>query len=550
MSRWLRRLGVVAVLAGGLVATSAGAASAHPLGNFTVNQYAHLTVRSAGVDVRLIVDLAEIPTYQVRGQLDPDGNGTTSADEANAYAGAECPRQLAGVALSHDGQPVALELAAASVQLLPGSAGLPTSRLQCDLRTVERFDPRGELTWRNGNYEGRTGWREVTATADGLRLERSDVPVDSISRELTAYPQDLLTSPLDVRTASVLVTAGSGSAGAGVELANPTGRGQLDRFTALAADLVGRGDLGPGVAAIAILLALGLGAAHAFAPGHGKTIMAAYLVGERATLRQSAAIGLTVTATHTVGVLLLGVALSASSAVAPERVYPYLSVLSGLLVLAIGGNLLWRTGRLRWPGFGGHTHPDPIESADPHSHAHQHGDGDMAGSARVPRQQAPRHPAQAGAVMTMPSAAAATATAPSLAAHGSAPHSHGGRSHTHPTPAAGPVTARRLLAMGFAGGLVPSPSALVVLLGALAIGRAWFGVLLVTVYGVGMALMLTGVGLALARARGVLDRRASRRPVGSAPTVWGRLVAAMPTVMAGALVILGLATVVVGVRAL
>jgi len=145
-------------------------------------------------------------------------------------------------------------------------------------------------------------------------------------------------------------------------------------------------------------------------------------------------IGMTVTATHTAGVLALGLVLSASSLVAPERLYPWLGVASGGLLAVIGASLLRRAVRSRF--HLGHHH-------------HHHHAGD------------------------------------------------------EPPP----VGMRALVAMGFAGGLVPSPSALVVLLGAIALGRVRFGVVLVVAYGLGMAATLTAAGVLLVRARRALDRR-------------------------------------------
>jgi ABC-type nickel/cobalt efflux system permease component RcnA len=243
----------------------------------------------------------------------------------------------------------------------------------------------------------------------------------------------------------------------------------VDRATAAFTALVGERSLSPGFAVVALLLAVGLGAAHAVAPGHGKTVMAAYLVGLRGTLRQAATIGATVTVTHTAGVLVLGLVLSASRAVASERVYPWLGLGSGLLLAAVGLGLLVRART-------GHRHP-----------------------------------------------------------HG---HGHNDHHHHHDHVAAGrPLGRRGLVVLGLAGGLVPSPSAVVVLLGGIALGQAWFGVALVVAYGLGMAATLTGVGLLLAHLRTRMDRRL-HFPAGSLLSRLGRL---LPAVTASVIVLVGVA---------
>ena len=264
---------------------------------------------------------------------------------------------------------------------------------------------------------------------------------------------------------------------AGAEAPGAVQRGGVDRATAAFTALVGERSLSPGFALVALLLAVGLGAAHALAPGHGKTVMAAYLVGLRGTLRQAATIGATVTLTHTAGVLLLGLVLTTSRAVASERVYPWLGLGSGLLLAGVGIGLLVRARP-------GHGHPHPHEHPDPdHPHPHDHD------------------------------------------------HHHGG------VPGAGrPLGWRGLVALGLAGGLVPSPSAVVVLLGGIALGQAWFGVALVLAYGLGMAATLTGVGLLLAHLRTRMDRRL-RVPAGS---VLGRIGRLLPAVTASVIVLVGL----------
>jgi ABC-type nickel/cobalt efflux system permease component RcnA len=238
----------------------------------------------------------------------------------------------------------------------------------------------------------------------------------------------------------------------------------VDRATAAFTSLVGERSGSAWFAVVAILLAVVLGGAHALAPGHGKTVMAAYLVGLRGTLRQAMTIGATVTITHTAGVLLLGLVLSTTRAVASERVYPWLGLASGLLLAAVGVGLLARAARSR-----GHDHP--------------HG---------------PEHP--------------------------------------HPHDPGPPLGRRGLVALGLAGGLVPSPSAVVVLLGGIALGRAWLGVALVLAYGLGMAATLTGVGLLLARLRTRMDRRL-RLPAGTLPARLGRL---LPAATASVIVLVGL----------
>jgi hypothetical protein len=150
----------------------------------------------------------------------------------------------------------------------------------------------------------------------------------------------------------------------------PVARGGVDRATAAFTALVSERSRSPGFAVVAVLLAVALGAAHALAPGHGKTVMAAYLVGLRGTLGQAVTIGATVTITHTAGVLILGLVLSTTRAVASERVYPWLGLGSGLLLAAVGVGLLARAR----PGHG-HAHPHGPGHPHGHGHPHLHGDG-------------------------------------------------------------------------------------------------------------------------------------------------------------------------------
>ena len=465
----------------------AAPASAHPLGNFTVNTSTGLRVQPDQVLVDFVVDMAEIPTVQARRGIDGDGDGRVSDEEGAAYAARTCPEAADKVDLAVDGRRVPLRSTSAEVSFPPGTAGLPTLRLTCAL-VAETPDLRGEraIELTSAAYTDRVGWREITAVGDRTTLVASNVPQASSSGRLTAYPDDLLSSPPDQRTATVRARPGGPAAAAipgavpGARVAEPRG---LDAATRSFTNLVARQQLTVGFGILALGMAVGLGAIHAFAPGHGKTVMAAYLVGERGSLRQAAVIGLTVTVTHTAGVLLLGVVLSASTSLAPETIYPWLGLASGLMLAGIGAGLLLRAlGRRPQLVPAGHGHS--------HGHSHDHGhDHD---------------------------------------------HDHG---HTHSHDHA-PVEWRSLVPLGLAGGLVPSPSAIVVLLGAIALGRAWFGVALVIAYGLGMAVTLTGAGLLLVRARGAIERRLSS----SGPRA-GRLASlagALPLLTATCIVVAGL----------
>ena len=358
-----------------------------------------------------------------------------------------------------------------------GTAGLATTRLTCSLRTSGRLRPVDTtLSYRLTAQADRLGWREITATGDGVLLADSTVPTSSPSRVLTAYPEDLLASPLNVQEASMEIRPGSGLvAGAPVPgaPADPLTRG-VDKLTAAYTDLIASRELTVAFGLLAFALAMVLGAMHAFAPGHGKALMAATLVGTEGSLRQALTIGLSVTVTHSIGVLLLGLALTFTSLIAPERIYPWLGLVSGLLLVTLGATLLRAA-------MGRHSHASGAptleqEPADAGSapHGHEHGHAHAHG---VPHSHRP------------------------------APHSHGLFSHTHEPVQLG---TRSLLAVGFTGGLVPSPSALLVLLGGIALGRAWFGMVLVVGYGLGMAAALVAVGMALVKGKNWLDRHSTR----------------------------------------
>ncbi len=441
----------------GLLATPTPAA-AHPLGNFTTNQYAGLRVTADGVDIDYVLDLAELPAYQARQDIDTDRNGTTDQAERDRYAAGTCTAAGSATVITVDGSARAVTARPVALTFPAGSGGLETLRLQCLLHADAR-PADGTSVGLQANYlSDRIGWREVTAVGDRYTLTNSTVPATSSSARLTAYPPGSATS--DIRSATLTVRPG-GPAAAAFPGEQPTAADQsrgADRLTAWFTEVVGHPRLTWTVGILAVLIAVVLGGAHAVAPGHGKTIMAAYLVGAQGRISHALTMAVTVAVTHTAGVLALGVVLATSLQLAPQDLYEWLRLASGILVAAVGAHLLRHALRSLRAHRAAHAHA--------HAHGHTH---------------AYEHP-------------------PAEHEH---PHTHshgGGRPHTHALPEAGqPFRVRSLLAMGFAGGLSPSPSAVVVLLGAAALGRAWYGVLLVLAYGVGLAAVLTGIGLALAR---------------------------------------------------
>jgi nickel/cobalt transporter (NicO) family protein len=396
-------------------------ALAHPLGNFSVNRYSEISLSGERIYVRYALDLAEIPAFQ-----------ESATVRAPGFADAVAERLV----LELDGRRVPLAPLEHSVEARPGAGGLDTLRF--DAVFAAPADAAGRrLEFRDLNFERRVGWREIVAVAsDGARLVSSDVPASSTSDALRAYPDDLLSSPLDIGSATVEYEPGEGP---GIVPALEPRAAELDS-TGGFESLITRDDLGLGVILASLAVAMFWGAAHALTPGHGKAIVAGYLVGSRGRPRHALLLGLIVTATHTAGVFGLGlVTLLLSQFVVPERLYPWLTVASGLLVVAVGAAVL--TGRVR------------------HARAHAHG---------LHHQHHPHEPG----------------------------YGRGG-----------------LVGVGVAAGLLPCPSALVVLLSAIAIHRIGFGLALIVAFSLGLAATITAIGLLAVLARRAFGRLALDGPL-------------------------------------
>ncbi|MFF4033362.1 sulfite exporter TauE/SafE family protein [Streptomyces sviceus] len=557
--RLFASLTAVLTAACALALLPSSSASAHPLGNFTVNRYDGLVAAPGLLRVDHVEDLAEIPATQAKPDIDRLG--------MTEWAAQRCRKAAEGGKVTVDGRAVSLGVKTSHARVRPGQAGLNTLRVECRLTAPLPEDATVTLGFHSAGTDSGPGWREITARGDRMTLTTSDVPAKSASDELTTYPKELLSSPADTVTASLRVRPG-GPALSEERPAAPAAsvlpRG-ADRWTRALDSLVARHDLTVGFAALALLIAVVLGAMHALAPGHGKTLMAAVAAarGGRARMKDVLPLAASVTVTHTLGVVALGLLVTAGSAAAPS-VIAWLGIASGLMVTAAGVTLLRRALRTR-------AHQHGHDHSHTHEHPHTH-DTDAATAKRPAHTHAPGHTHDHGhthehtpdtdtdadrpqerslvlvAAHTETAAATATAKRPAHThapghthdhghdhahahdhahdhAHGDAhghthdhdhphPHSHalehthGGFTHTH---AVAP-TVRGTILLGFAGGLVPSPSAVVVLVGAAALGQAWFGLLLVVAYGVGLALTLTAAGFAVVRLGSGVTRLLDRRP--------------------------------------
>ncbi|MBL1086240.1 nickel transporter [Streptomyces actinomycinicus] len=574
------RLLCVLLAACGLALLPAGTAGAHPLGNFTVNRYDGLVAAPGQLRIDHVEDLAEIPATQVEPEFERLG--------PTAWAEQRCTRAATGSRLTVDGRTTTLTAARSSAHLRPGQAGLHTLRVVCRLTAPL---PRGgtvTLGFHGAGAAGGPGWREITARGDRMTLTATDVPKTSVSRELTAYPKDLLSSPADTSTASLRVRTGGPALADDVAAQAAPGAGVLprgaDRWTRALDDLVARQDLTIGFAALALLIAVALGAMHALAPGHGKTLMAATAAarGGRARLRDVLPLAASVTVTHTLGVVALGLLVTAGSAATPT-VIAWLGLASGALVLAAGVTLLRRAWHLRAQGPAHphshahariHPHPHPHEEVrqrqlavvgadgsagqgSDHHHHHEHDhdrddshthDHDASRSHTHHQDDSHSHSDRHGQGEHTHSGDHSHGSHTHGGhthgghTHGGHTHSHGGYTHTHPVA----PTVRGTILLGFAGGLVPSPSAVVVLVGAAALGKAWFGLLLVTAYGAGLALTLTAAGFAVVRLGSGAARVLERRPRWTAHPMAALVRRTLPLVSALVVVALGTGLVLKG----
>jgi nickel/cobalt transporter (NicO) family protein len=521
---------------------------AHPMGNFSTSHYSGIRIERDLVEIRYLIDMAEIPTFQ---EIQQNRLITKSEDaSARSYVAKQSEILKAGLVLTLNGQPLPLRTESAEVIFPPGAGGLPTMKMAFVyrahflLRNQEKASSgQYALYYRDGNFPHRAGWKEVVANAgSGVTIVNATVPANDRSSQLSNYPTDLLNSPplnleatvnlrwepviADVRTASAAIPNAVGADTVKLNQSTQSARqrpiasvlpkakapGEAiaqnagpDESGAEKSDIT-KSEYAPALPLrgnkqstpqnsftelmttkqfsiwfliVAAAIAAGLGATHALEPGHGKTIVAAYLVGSKGTAYHAFLLGLIVTVSHTASVYALGaITLYASKYIVPEQLYPWLGAISGLLIAAVGSYVFLQ----RYSGNEvGHSHGPGLHHH--HGFGHSHPDG------RVHSHDGPEHSAQHS--------------------HDDidvASYVHGdGHGHQH-NKIRSDVPYRQLLALGITGGIVPCPAALVVLLSAVALNRVGFGLFLIVAFSVGLAAVLITVGMMMVYARQFMTR--------------------------------------------
>jgi ABC-type nickel/cobalt efflux system permease component RcnA len=432
--RSIRRVGVGPRLLLGLLALLLGllapplAALAHPADVYL--QATYITVAPAQLVVELDLSPGVLVAPQILPQLDTNGDQQIADSEGQAYVDA----MLQNVALQVDGQPLALTVTKIDMPAyLTIQAGYGTIRIFTTAPLATGITGTHLISYTNSYAPAGSAYQINAFVEKGAAITLGKQNRDSIQQSMTVDYAIGGTAPVATTAISTTATTAATSEQAQQLLGylyEPTGS--------------------PWALLLALALAGALGGLHALTPGHGKTLVAAYLVGSRGTVRHAVALGTIVTFTHTASVIVIGLlALFASQFVVPNVLVPLLEVLSGLLVVGLGVRLVWQ----RWGALRQRQGPDH-DHAHEHSHTHDHGDG---------------------------------------------------HTHTHLPPAEG-ITLGNLVAMGVSGGLLPCPEALGIMVIAIGLNRILLGLGMIVSFSFGLAAVLIVIGIMLVRSRSLMER--------------------------------------------
>lgn len=454
-----------------------GPAAAHPMGPNSYNHYSAITVHAGAINVFYIMDIAEFPTYAIiKNDISRRRNKVWTDEELTAYRQNICPELARGLTLTVDKKKLALKSDACRVEILPSKYAPPRPGRERDLRALERRKIPWYTLWielelsarfavepgrvhaasfEDANYaDMAAGWREIelldsdTAKITGGRGSLNQIHSGRLNTEklndlmLKVDKDDM---PRDT-SAAFRYAAGAGARTSSSGASRVRGS-WLKRATAALPELpeLLNSHYFP-LAAMAF--AFILGCLHALSPGHGKTLVAAYLIGSRGRVSDAVLLGVVVTVSHVLSVVALGaVIMLATTNIDNRRVEEFLQLGSGILIVAIG---LWmfarNTGRHKHSHDHGHTHEHGHDHNQTHEHDHAHHHQERA-------------------------------------------------------------TWRDIFVLGVTGGIVPCPTALIVLFSAVALKQIGFGLALIAVFSMGLAAVLIAIGILMVKARGFMDKR-------------------------------------------
>ncbi len=425
-----------------LIATAA----AHPLGNFTINHLARITVEPQALRVRYFLDIAEIPTFQIMQRY----GASWTPQSAGTWALSEIPRVEKGLDIRVDGNRITLEpIGTPHTFPRPGAGGLPILYWYQDFTAPLQSKAEHRVVVYDTTYaDRRIGWKDLIVSP----------PQSEPTDRLLHYPNALIGTPDRINRLSFEI----GSSGAvshiasSEDLAPPTGTTAYYWFSpTVLSGMFSRADRSPLWVLLTVLAAFGLGSLHAVEPGHGKALLAVTLVGSRATMRQAAILGASLTFAHTIGVLLLGVALLFAANFVSETIYPWITLLSGVAVLFIGARALGRYLKNRREARA-HALAHALQHDHHHPHEHEHGHGN---------------------------------------------------GHSHVVPGDRPINFGSAVWAAMSGGVAPCPAAIVVLLTAVRLHQVGYGLLLIVIFSMGLATVLIGLGFGIVHGASWLSRR-------------------------------------------
>ena len=273
------------------------------------------------------------------------------------------------------------------------------------------------------------------------------------------------------------------------------------------------------LAIAALVISFVLGGLHALTPGHGKAIVAAYLVGSKGRVIDAVFLGLVVTFTHTFSVIALGVVMLLAQEFAPEDIVPWLSLFSGILIVGIGAWLLMKNMKQYYSGSV-HSHAHGHQHTHPHDHSHSHGHSDDHDhphdddhdhghdhshdhfdddhSHDHPHDDDHDHGHDDHDHDHLHDGDHSHSHDRTLT------HSHGGRTHSHALPERTGFWG--LLSLGISGGIVPCVDALIGLLFAISLGKLVWGLIILCAFSLGLAAVLVAIGILMVLAKPLIER--------------------------------------------